>query len=216
MSRFSPTPRRKCRPASTRPVRAARSSPSTIPSKNCCPFQFDMNSLPFDCLEIWNGPMRESNLRAVGLWQSMLVAGKKVPICGGSDYHRDHLFIIPRRTHHLRPCHVGQPGGYPFRIETGACLHDFCPQWPHPGDDRRRCHPGRQRAVFQRSRRFKLQPVVCWPGMSSRWSLRAATSPPESRNGRRTARDHTPWKPPDLPGSRSCAVSCPACPCCRH
>jgi hypothetical protein len=64
------------------------------PFDEICPFLFDMNSLPFDCLEIWNGPMRESNLRAVGLWQSMLTAGKKVPICGGSDYHRDHLFIM--------------------------------------------------------------------------------------------------------------------------
>ena len=64
------------------------------PYEESCPFLFDLNSLPFDCLEIWNGPMRESNLRAVGLWQSMLVAGKKVPICGGSDYHRDHLFIL--------------------------------------------------------------------------------------------------------------------------
>jgi hypothetical protein len=25
----------------------------------------------------------------------MLTSGKKVSICGGSDYHRDHLFIIP-------------------------------------------------------------------------------------------------------------------------
>ena len=58
-------------------------------------FQFKLDALPFDCLEIWNGPMRESNLRAVGLWQSMLMAGKKVPICGGSDYHRDQLFIFP-------------------------------------------------------------------------------------------------------------------------
>lgn len=55
-------------------------------------FLFDINSFPFDCLEIWNGPMRESNLRAIGLWQSMLIAGKKVPICGGSDYHRDQIF----------------------------------------------------------------------------------------------------------------------------
>jgi hypothetical protein len=39
--------------------------------------------------------MRESNLRALGFWQNMLTAGKKVPICGGSDYHRDHLFILP-------------------------------------------------------------------------------------------------------------------------
>ena len=57
-------------------------------------FEFDLASIPFDCLEIWNGPMRVPNLQTVGLWQSLLVAGKKVPICGGSDYHRAHLFIF--------------------------------------------------------------------------------------------------------------------------
>ena len=57
-------------------------------------FKFDLNALPFDCLEIWNGPMRESNLKAIGLWQSMLKAGRKIPICGGSDYHRDTPFIF--------------------------------------------------------------------------------------------------------------------------
>jgi|GEM_PF-43496 len=57
-------------------------------------FKFDMNTLPFDCLEVWHGPMRESNLRAVGLWQNMLAAEKKVPITGGSDYHKDNPFQI--------------------------------------------------------------------------------------------------------------------------
>ena len=57
-------------------------------------FRFDMQSIPFDCLQVWNGPMRESNLRAVGLWQQMLMAGRRVPICGGSDYHRDTPFIF--------------------------------------------------------------------------------------------------------------------------
>lgn len=57
-------------------------------------FTFDLNSLPYDCLEVWNGPMRESNLKAVGMWHSWLVAGKKVPLCGGSDYHRDTPFIF--------------------------------------------------------------------------------------------------------------------------
>ncbi len=65
------------------------------PFEEECPFQFDLHSLPFDCLEVWNGPMRESNLRAMGLWQQLLLEGKKVPICGGSDYHRDQLFIFP-------------------------------------------------------------------------------------------------------------------------
>jgi hypothetical protein len=57
-------------------------------------FKFDLSSLSFDCLEVWNGPMRESNLKAVGLWHSWLTAGRKVPICGGSDYHRDTPFIF--------------------------------------------------------------------------------------------------------------------------
>jgi PHP domain len=65
------------------------------PCDPVCPFLFDMNSLPFDCLEVWNGPMRGSNLQAIGLWHGMLMAGKKVPICGGSDYHRDSLLLFP-------------------------------------------------------------------------------------------------------------------------
>lgn len=59
-----------------------------------CEFLFDLNDLPIDCLEVWNGPMRESNLRAVGLWQRLLAQGRKMPITGGSDYHRDTPFIF--------------------------------------------------------------------------------------------------------------------------
>jgi hypothetical protein len=64
------------------------------PYEGSSSFQFDLKSLPFDCLEVWNGPMRESNLRAVGLWQQMLMSGLRIPICGGSDYHRDTPFIF--------------------------------------------------------------------------------------------------------------------------
>jgi hypothetical protein len=72
----------------------ARGAVITInhPFEACCVFRFDLNALPFDCIEIWNGPMRESNLQAVGLWHNLLVAGKKIPACGGSDYHRDQPF----------------------------------------------------------------------------------------------------------------------------
>jgi len=38
--------------------------------------------------------MRESNLKAVGMWQALLSAGKKIPACAGSDYHRDTPFIF--------------------------------------------------------------------------------------------------------------------------
>jgi len=64
------------------------------PQDESCGFQFDLTQLPFGAIEIWNGPMRESNLRAVGLWHQMLVAGRKVPAVGGSDFHRENLFQI--------------------------------------------------------------------------------------------------------------------------
>ncbi len=64
------------------------------PFDETCGFQFDLDQLPFDCLEVWNGPMRESNLKAIGYWHQLLCAGKKIPICGGSDYHRDTPFIF--------------------------------------------------------------------------------------------------------------------------
>jgi hypothetical protein len=64
------------------------------PFEETCPYSFDFDALPFDALEVWNGPMRESNLRAIALWQRLLASGQKVPICGGSDYHRDRLFQI--------------------------------------------------------------------------------------------------------------------------
>ena len=41
------------------------------PYEEGCEFKFDLEKLHFDCLEIWNGPMRESNLKAVGLWQAL-------------------------------------------------------------------------------------------------------------------------------------------------
>ena len=65
------------------------------PFEEICPFTIDLKAVPFDCIEIWNGPMRESNLRAVGLWHSLLAAGQKIPLSAGSDYHRDSLFLYP-------------------------------------------------------------------------------------------------------------------------
>lgn len=64
------------------------------PFEESCPFKLAMGSLPHDCIEVWNGPMRESNLRAIGFWLQLLAAGKHLPITAGSDYHRDALFQI--------------------------------------------------------------------------------------------------------------------------
>jgi hypothetical protein len=76
------------------------------PFDEVCGFAFDWQSLTFDCLEVWNGPMRESNLRAIGLWQQLLTAGRKIPICGGSDYHRDTLHLPGRPPPASMPCRL--------------------------------------------------------------------------------------------------------------
>ena len=55
-------------------------------------FHFPTENLPYDAIEVWNGPMRESNLQAIGAWHRQLAAGLKIPACCGSDYHRDNLF----------------------------------------------------------------------------------------------------------------------------
>jgi len=100
------------------------------PFDEICPFLFDMNSLPFDCLEIWNGPMRESNLRTVGLWQSMLVAGKKVPICGGSDYHRDQLFLFPGGPTTCVYAMSASPADILSGLEQGHAYITYAPNGP--------------------------------------------------------------------------------------
>jgi hypothetical protein len=100
------------------------------PFDELCPFQFDMNSLPFDCLEIWNGPMRVSNLQALGFWNTMLAAGKKVPICGGSDYHRDHLFILPGGPTTCVHAMSASPADILSGLRQGHAYLTFAPNGP--------------------------------------------------------------------------------------
>ena len=59
------------------------------PKCRFCPYEWD-NYDCFDMMEIWNGPMRPSNLDAIRLWTDFLKQGKRIPIVGGSDYHRPH------------------------------------------------------------------------------------------------------------------------------
>jgi hypothetical protein len=93
-------------------------------------FRFDIDSIPFDCLEIWNGPMRPSNLQALGLWHGMLVAGKKVPISGGSDYHRDHLFIFPGGPTTCVYAMSTSPADILSALRQGHAIITFAPYGP--------------------------------------------------------------------------------------
>lgn len=56
-----------------------------------CPYKWDDENA-FDMMEIWNGPMRPANNRAIEWWTSLLKDGRRIPIVGGSDYHRPKGF----------------------------------------------------------------------------------------------------------------------------
>jgi len=58
------------------------------PKCNLCPYLWQSEDC-FDLVEVWNGPMRKVNLEGIAWWHGMLMEGKKLPLVGGSDYHRD-------------------------------------------------------------------------------------------------------------------------------
>ena len=56
-----------------------------------CPYKWEAEEV-FDMMEIWNGPMRPSNVKAVEWWTSLLKKGRQIPIVGGSDFHKPKQF----------------------------------------------------------------------------------------------------------------------------
>ena len=71
-------------------IRHAKSKGAVIsvnhPKCPFCPYLWDDDSA-FDMMEIWNGPMTERNVKAIIWWTELLKTGRRIPICGGSDYH---------------------------------------------------------------------------------------------------------------------------------
>lgn len=56
-----------------------------------CPWRWEKDVTEVDVLEIWNGPMHYDNLVCTDWWIEQLKAGHKLPIVGGSDYHKDYV-----------------------------------------------------------------------------------------------------------------------------
>lgn len=80
------------------------------PKCNLCPYLWE-DDVCFDLMEAWNGPMRPVNMRGIAWWHELLLKGRKIPIVGGSDFHRDR-----------RPVRFARPVTHVFS------------QSPHPED----------------------------------------------------------------------------------
>lgn len=56
-----------------------------------CPWEWGFD-LPFDAVEVWNGPFKPSDQKAVQWWNERLCRGDRITAVGGSDFHKDELF----------------------------------------------------------------------------------------------------------------------------
>ncbi|WP_127492060.1 CehA/McbA family metallohydrolase [Paenibacillus glycanilyticus] len=57
-----------------------------------CPWELGFD-VPYDAIEVWNGPWRGLNERALAWWQGQLAKGRRVIAIGGSDAHREERFV---------------------------------------------------------------------------------------------------------------------------
>lgn len=56
-----------------------------------CPWRWEKNPEDVDVLEVWNSPTHYDNLETTEWWHEQLRKGHRLPVVGGSDYHRDYV-----------------------------------------------------------------------------------------------------------------------------
>jgi hypothetical protein len=57
-----------------------------------CAWEWGMDA-DAEAVEIWNGPWRPANQRALNWWQEQLESGRRIPAVGGSDTHRPDPYV---------------------------------------------------------------------------------------------------------------------------
>jgi hypothetical protein len=56
-----------------------------------CPWRWEKNAADVDVLEVWNAPTHFDNLECTEWWHEQMRNGHKLPVVGGSDYHKDYV-----------------------------------------------------------------------------------------------------------------------------
>lgn len=62
-----------------------------------CPWKWGLDEVSFDCLELWNGIVKQSDMQCIQWWHNELCKGRRLPAIGGSDFHKFSNFITPGR-----------------------------------------------------------------------------------------------------------------------
>lgn len=59
-----------------------------------CPWLFPFDGFNYNCIEVWNGPMRLDNMKNLAYWEKMLLEGNYKVLVGGSDFHEVYAGFV--------------------------------------------------------------------------------------------------------------------------
>ncbi|SFD80098.1 hypothetical protein SAMN05216378_1483 [Paenibacillus catalpae] len=91
-----------------------------------CPWELGFD-LPYDAIEVWNGPWRALNEHAVAWWQEQLAAGRRLIALGGSDTHAEDRFVKHGRPTAAVRTDTGTAQGVLDSIRRGRVVLSFDP-----------------------------------------------------------------------------------------
>ena len=94
------------------------------------PWGFGFENFPFDMIEVWNGPMRECNMKSILLWHEMLCQGKKISAIAGSDLHVNSLGITFGAPCTMVYSESPNPAEILLNLVAGRSCMAFAPQGP--------------------------------------------------------------------------------------
>lgn len=96
-----------------------------------CGWKWGMDEVEYDAVEVWNTALAvENNMACLNWWDKRLKEGKRIPITGGSDFHRLEQASMPAAPCTCVYAMSNSPGDILEAIKTGHCFLSISPEGP--------------------------------------------------------------------------------------
>ncbi len=116
-------------------LREARDNGALIsfnhPFDGPCGWRWGMDVFPMDAVEVWNGAlMTGPNEECLAWWHDQLCQGRRLPIVGGSDFHRAGPLSLPGLPCTKVYALSRAPEDILSALRAGRCFVSFTPEGP--------------------------------------------------------------------------------------
>ncbi|MDO4293734.1 MAG: CehA/McbA family metallohydrolase [Eubacteriales bacterium] len=108
-----------------------------------CGWRWGMESAPYDLIEIWNGACPDRvNRRCLEWWDRQLKEGKRIPVIGGSDFHRTEYGRMIGSPCTCLYALSESPGDLLEAMKRGHAYVTYAPEGPMVWAEAGGCLPG--------------------------------------------------------------------------